>query len=166
MDNIYFHADEMIYIWNGKGRLSNEDMDRFNICKSPDDEHKNRDSLCLSQQGPVCLTHEETRKREDDWKQRKIVKATNKAAVEAERQRERTRAVAQAVLEKEAIAVKKRVDAAALKVSEQNRKAALSHEEKVQEAAVAKLAKETKSEALKLKKKKVIQDARDLIDTF
>jgi len=42
----------------------------------------------------------------------------------------------------------------------------LSHEEKVQEAAVAKLAKETKSEALKLKKKKVIQDARDLIDTF
>jgi hypothetical protein len=50
--------------------------------------------------------------------------------------------------------------------SEQNRKAALSHEEKVQEAAVAKLAKETKSEALKLKKKKVIQDARDLIDTF
>jgi hypothetical protein len=163
MDNIYLHAEEMIYIWKEKGRLSNEDMDRLNICKSPVDEHKDRDNLCLSQQGPVCLTHEETRKRELDWNERKAFAATNKAALEVERQRERTRAIAIAVLTKEANIVKKRADATAFKAIEVHRKAALTNEEKAQEAAAAKLAKEAKSEASTLKKAKLLQDARDLV---
>jgi hypothetical protein len=44
MDNIYLHAEEMIYIWKEKGRLSNEDMDRLNICKSPVEEAKSEAS--------------------------------------------------------------------------------------------------------------------------
>ena len=105
-DNIHLHFPEMMQLQRLNGRVTNEDMDRLQICKLPDDEHKDRDGLCLAQQGPVDLTHNETRQREIVYASRKetaakekrlsnaralIDRSTKKVAVAAESAREKVR---------------------------------------------------------------------------
>ena len=65
LDNIMRHAAEMVAETRRVGRLSNAFMDRLDIVKLPEGEHKDRGASCLAQQGPVCLTHAATITREE-----------------------------------------------------------------------------------------------------
>jgi hypothetical protein len=71
MENIINHFPELIEIQKSEGRVDNVALDRLNICKLPPGEFKDRDALCLAQQGPVELTHRETRIREAAYAVRK-----------------------------------------------------------------------------------------------
>jgi len=68
--NISDNFNEMCEIQKSKGRVDNVVMDALNICKLPDGDFKNRDALCLAQQGPVDITHRETRLREEAYAKR------------------------------------------------------------------------------------------------
>lgn len=82
-DNIQSHFPEMMHLHRVNGRVTNADMDLLGICKLPEGEHKDRDALCLAQQGPVDLTHHETRQRESVYASRKETAATEKARADA-----------------------------------------------------------------------------------
>jgi hypothetical protein len=71
MDNIHQHFPEMIAVQKAVGRVDNLVMDSLGICKLPDGEFKDRDANCLAQQGPVDLTHHESRIREAAYADRK-----------------------------------------------------------------------------------------------
>ena len=75
-ETIWTHCNEMVQIHNSEGRVTNAVMDRLGICKLPEGEHQDRDGLCLTQQGPVDLTHAETRAREEVYARRVVTAAT------------------------------------------------------------------------------------------
>jgi hypothetical protein len=99
MNHIWDNFPEMISITTAQGRLSNEEMDRLHICNLPEDEFKDRDTKCLAQQGPVDLTHAETRKREAAYLTRKERAANQKKIDDAHQlieKENRQKAVAEA----------------------------------------------------------------------
>jgi hypothetical protein len=83
MDNIFQHFPEMIAIQEREGRVDNVVMDRLQICNIPPGEFKDRDALCLAQQGPVELTHAETRNRQVAFAARKETAIRQKAMDDA-----------------------------------------------------------------------------------
>jgi hypothetical protein len=83
MNTIMEHFPEMLAEQKTAGRVDNRVMDRLAICCLPPGEFKNRDALCLAQQGPVELTHEETRRREAEYAVRKETAAKEKALNDA-----------------------------------------------------------------------------------
>jgi hypothetical protein len=84
MDLIYESFNEMTAIQRVEGRVTNAAMDRLGICKLPDGEHIDRDNNCLTQSGPVWMTHSEARAREAAWKVRDATAKAAKAVLDAE----------------------------------------------------------------------------------
>ena len=154
MDNIITHFPEMIDIQKREGRVDNNTLDHFNICKLPPDEFKDRDALCLAQQGPVELTHRETRIREAAYAARKETTMKQKKIDDA-------RIFIATIAEKE-----RKAEAAK---AEKNRVALLSPAQKLLDAACieqARVAKEKrdKEKEAKLTKATKLQAAKELIN--
>lgn len=84
IDQIYGSFNEMTAIQRVEGRVTNAAMDRLGICKLPDGEHIDRDNNCLTQSGPVWMTHLEARGREAAWKVRDATAQAAKAVFDAE----------------------------------------------------------------------------------
>lgn len=133
LKNIHTHFPEMISIQKEFGRVTNLDLDRLGIAKLPDGEHKDRDALCLAQQGPVDLTHHETRQREIAYAQRHETAAAQKEIVKAT-----------ALVEKEVEAARELV----AKSKEKNDKARATATEKARVKALAPQQRKTDASCL------------------
>ncbi len=154
MDNIITHFPEMIDIQKREGRVDNNTLDHFNICKLPPDEFKDRDALCLAQQGPVELTHQDIRIREATYAARKEVVMKHKTIDDA-----RVFRATSAEKERKAEAAK----------AKKNRVALLSPAQKLLDPACieqARVAKEMrdKEKETKLTKATKLQAAKELIN--
>lgn len=153
MNNIMNHFPEMLAEQKSMGRVDNKIMDRLEICCLPEGDFKNRDEKCLAQQGPIELTHPETRARQAAYAARKETAA---------RQKELADAVAFVAAHEEK---ERKMAATAL---ERNRIAKLSPEEKsidpacVEQRRVAK-EKSERAKSADLQRKDQLKRARELI---
>lgn len=138
MENIIRNFNEMVAIQDATGRVDNEVMDRLQICKLPVGEHKDRDRFCLAQQGPLDLTHPETRLREAGYNRRKEIAAEEKAYTDAH-------ALVQKTEEKKLAAVKKKL--------EKDQVTSLTKEQKKIDPACMNKKQEAKSKKLKADEK-------------
>lgn len=145
LDNIHMHFPEMISIQKEKGRVTNVDLDRLGIAKLPEGEHKDRDALCLAQQGPLDLTHHETRVRETAYAQRKETAATQKEIDDA-----------RALVAKN----KKKMDKAALVAAEKARVKKLTPEQKKTDPACILKAAQNKEKKEKTQQKRDAEAAK------
>jgi isoleucyl-tRNA synthetase len=150
MDHVLENFNPMLAIQGVNGRVTNAVMDTLNICKLPDGEHKDRDYLTFCQQGPMVITHAETRAREIAWGNRKEV-----AKVASER------AKAEALIAKNAEKVAKE---AADKVEKERLKAMTPAARKLDPATMekARVAKEKREKSAAAKKEKETLDAQNL----
>ena len=166
VDTIMEKANEMIRLWKVNGRLTVSAMDDLGICRSS--EYKVRDNLCLAQQGPVCLTHDETRARELAWSNRKEIAAANKDREIQENMLLKKRKLAKQILDKEEQDTKAKADSDAAKAAEKLRRSTLTKEQKKAEDDAKKASnKEKMLEKSRVRKedkeRKMDQARRDLL---
>jgi hypothetical protein len=154
MDTIHENFNQMLAIQAVNARVTNEVMDNLGICKLPEGEHKDRDYLTFCQQGPLVITHAETRAREIAWVTRKEVAKV--ASV---------RAKAEALIAK---AAEKVANDEAEKLEKARVKGLTPAQRKVDPVSVekARLAKEKRDKAAATKAAKEKKEADDLADAM
>ena len=143
-ERIMRFAPEMLAAVGQEGRLTNALMDELGIAKLTDGVHRDRDDLCLTQQGPVCITHFQTLARETMRASRKENLAQQKAVE-----------TARALLDAARSAELKLATVAHAKQAEATRVAALTPAQRQAETAAKKVLANVKKAASNFRKRNI-----------